>query len=84
MLDLHQQRSLLEKCPNTSYLSVFSPNAGKCGPEKTPYLYTFHTVDSLKRDIQIDDLAQGKCNGIKGWRYCLTSESKGRFLVNII
>ena len=24
--------------------SVFSPNAGKYGPEKTPYLDTFHTV----------------------------------------
>ena len=29
---------------DTSYLSVFSPNAGKYGPEKTPYLDTFHTV----------------------------------------
>ena len=29
---------------NTSYLSVFSPNAGIYGPEKTPYLGTFHTV----------------------------------------
>ena len=50
--------SLCEKCPNTkfflvriflhscitSYLSVFSPNAGKYGPEKTPYLDTFPTV----------------------------------------
>ena len=26
------------------YLSVFSPNAGKYVPEKTPYLDTFHTV----------------------------------------
>ena len=25
-------------------LSVFSPNMGKYGPEKTPYLDTFHTV----------------------------------------
>ena len=24
--------------------SVFSPNSGKYGPEKTPYLDTFHTV----------------------------------------
>ena len=24
--------------------SVFSPNAGKYGPEKTPYLDTFHEV----------------------------------------
>ena len=29
---------------NTSYLSVFSANAGKYGPEKTPYLDTFHTM----------------------------------------
>ena len=26
------------------YLSVFSPNAGKYAPEKTPYLDTFHVV----------------------------------------
>ena len=26
------------------YLFVFSPNAGKYGPEKTPYLDTFHLV----------------------------------------
>ena len=29
---------------DTPYLSVFSPNAGKYGPEITPYLDTFHTV----------------------------------------
>ena len=29
---------------NTEYLSVFSVNAGKYGPEKTPYLDTFHVV----------------------------------------
>ena len=29
---------------DTPYLSVFSPNVGKYGPEKTPYLDTFHTV----------------------------------------
>ena len=44
---------LREKYPNTkfllkffTYLSVFSPNAGKYGPEKTPYLDTFHTVST--------------------------------------
>ena len=26
-------------------LSVFGPNAGKHGPEKTPYLDTFHVVN---------------------------------------
>ena len=30
-----------------SYLSVFSPNVGKQGPEKTPYLDTFHAVYSV-------------------------------------
>ena len=29
---------------DTPYLSVFRPNAGKCGPEKTPYLETFRAV----------------------------------------
>ena len=29
---------------NAEYLSAFSPNAGKYGPEKTPYLDTFHAV----------------------------------------
>ena len=28
----------------TKYLSVFISNAGKAGPEKTPYLETFHEV----------------------------------------
>ena len=50
--------TLREKCPNTefllvrifphldvsSYFCVFSPNAGKYGPEKTSYLDSFHTV----------------------------------------
>ena len=26
------------------YFPVFSPNTGKYGPEKTPYLDTFHAV----------------------------------------
>ena len=30
-----------------SYFPVFSLNAGKYGPEKTPYLDTFHTVPVL-------------------------------------
>ena len=29
---------------DTEYLSVFTPNTGKYGPEKTPYLDTFHTA----------------------------------------
>ena len=48
---------LREKCPNKEFFwtvfsligtdyedSVFSPNARKYGPEKTPYLDTFHAV----------------------------------------
>ena len=35
---------MLVKLLFTSYLSIFSPNAVKYGPEKTPYLDTFHTV----------------------------------------
>ena len=30
--------------PFELYLFVFSPNAGKYGPEKTPYCVTFHAV----------------------------------------
>ena len=29
---------------NTERYGVFSPNRGKYGPEKTPYLDTFHAV----------------------------------------
>ena len=29
------------------YFPVLGLNTGKCGPEKTPYLDTFHTVDLL-------------------------------------
>ena len=49
------QHSLREKCPNadlfllsiflySDWISVFSPNTGKYGPEITPYLHTFHAV----------------------------------------
>ena len=33
---------------DTKDLSVFSPNAGKYGPGKTPYLETFHTVQMTR------------------------------------
>ena len=47
------KRLLREKCPNTKYLSIFSPNAGKYGPEKTPHLDTFHAVGSNKKTPNI-------------------------------
>ena len=31
----------------TEYGEMFSPNAGKYGPEKTPYLDTIHAVNML-------------------------------------
>ena len=34
---------------DTPYLSIFSPNAGKHRPEKTPYLDTFHAVLILEK-----------------------------------
>ena len=42
----YKNGSLREKCPNTEFflVHIFSPNTGKYGPEKTKYLYTFHTV----------------------------------------
>ena len=41
-----------EKCPNTELFRVrifteFSPDTGKCGPERTPYLDNFHAVKIL-------------------------------------
>ena len=55
--EISQCMTLREKCSNvelflgkdTSYLSVFSPNAGKYGPEITQYLDTFHAVWMIER-----------------------------------
>ena len=49
----YEVHSLREKWPNTEFFlvhifSVFSPNTGKYGPEKTPYLDTFHTMIDTK------------------------------------
>ena len=38
---------------NTEYLSVFTPNAEKYGPEKTPYLDTFHAVLFASKIVKI-------------------------------
>ena len=37
-----------ERYWDTPYLSVFRPNVGKHGPDKTPYLNTFHAVHYFK------------------------------------
>ena len=39
----------------TPYISVFCPNTGKYGPEKTPYLETFHAV--------LEDMKKQLCRG---------------------
>ena len=36
------------------FWSVFSPNAGKYGPEKTPYLDTFHAVLFMQITLHIE------------------------------
>ena len=39
------------------FCSVFSPNGGKYGPEKTPYLETFHTA-SFYRTFEKSPISQ--------------------------
>ena len=55
---------------DTRYLSVFSPNAEKYGPEKTPYLDTFHAV-CVKENITIRKRIKCKNpnNEWKKWRW---------------
>ena len=40
----------------TPYISVFSPNTGKYGPEKNPYLDSFHAVFFAEHYMQISIL----------------------------
>ena len=41
--------ALRKKCPNVELFltSIFSPNRGNYGPEITPYLDTFHTLQII-------------------------------------
>ena len=57
-------KTLPEKCPNTEYLSVFGPNAGKDGSEKTPYLDTFHAVKKSITKSFIEELQSWLFSGI--------------------
>ena len=50
---------------NTSYLSVVSPNAGKYGPEITPYLDNFHAVLHLSKTV----LKNGNFITVLQWFY---------------
>ena len=67
------------------HVSVFSPSAGKYGPEKTPYLDTFHAVDerealhSLKYDDQIIIKPADKGSAVVVWSkddYLLEASNK--------
>ena len=64
-------QSLHEKCPNTElflvrifpHSDVFSPNAGKYRPEKTPYLDTFHAVIGKVSMLKEVDVLWKHCFG---------------------
>ena len=80
---LNKHLSLCETCHCTKYLSVFSPNAGKYGPEKTPYLDTFHAVcgtSQRKANGKVD--LCGKCfeNLSKLVQHKLTQNVKKSFI----
>ena len=62
---------------DTSYLSVFSPNAGKYGAEKTPYLDTFH---AMHMSLNINHFTQIIYKYHKNlWNICMI---KNRFPLN--
>ena len=86
--------TLREKCPNTesflvrsfphSYLSVFSPNAGKYWSEKTPYFDTFHAVQALKIKSSIFTYPTNSSNSLISVQPILSDrnvspKSKGNF-----
>ena len=59
---------------DTKYLSVFSPNVGKYGPEKSLYLDTIHAVQCCYYRLVLENFLyyQHKNYGIKkdeGWSY---------------
>ena len=69
--------SLHEKCPNPEFFlaRIFRLNTGKCGPEKTPYLDTFHAVTHISETFhyfilhnQISDFSYYFCAFCYGWR----------------
>ena len=72
---------------DTKYLSVFSPNAGKCGPEKTSYLDNFHAVTFsevfsgqpllilLHQKVQAFEIVPNLFTKRAAWKTSSTSES---------
>ena len=43
------------------YFPIFSPNAGKCGPEQTPHLDTFHTASVLSTYQKWQEISAYDC-----------------------
>ena len=62
---------------DTKYFSVFSPNAGKYGPEKTPYLNTFHAVNIIAKENLNSILPCRLANIQKGSLYEIDVSNKG-------
>ena len=72
---------------DTKYLSVFSANAGKCGPEKTSYLDNFHAVTFsevfsgqpllilLHQKVQAFEIVPNLFTKRTAWKTSSTSES---------
>ena len=54
---------------DTPYLSVLSPNTEKYGPEKTPYLDTFHAVLYFMRILRGLLMGDGICMIFFGQRF---------------
>ena len=66
------------KCGNTLYLSGFSPNMGKYGPEKTRYLDIFHTVKVIYTQTNV----QLKVAGLFRYVWSFSGERLYALLLN--
>ena len=71
------QWSLCEKCPNTEFFLVcifphldwIRRDTGKYGPEKTPYLDTFHAVNGLFVSIAYNVSARKSQRNYVSWHW---------------
>ena len=74
----------------TLYLSVFSPNAEKYGPEKTPCLDTFHAVidiegeDAPELEEAVKNRNEPKGTIILVKRYKSIIKSQNKKIINIV
>ena len=54
------------------FFPVFGLNAGKYGPEKTPYLYTFHAVNHTKNVVTYHVLSYNKSMRLQAFSFSFT------------